>query len=235
MLVLFGCSGSPSSEGVVTVFAAASLADAFESIGADFEADHPETEVVFNFAGSQTLATQIVEGAGADVFASADIEQMNRVVGEDLVETPLVFAENRLAIVVEATNPHGISGLSDLARTDLTVVLGAPEVPVGAYTNRVLLEAGVEVVAASLEADVRSVLTKVSLGEADAGVVYRSDIVTAGDSVAEVVIPDAFNVTARYPIAVLTGGSETARAFVDYVLSPQGVSHLEAAGLGVPQ
>ena len=226
------CSTGSSPSSQVTVFAAASLSDAFETIGAEFEAAHPGVDVILNFAGSQTLATQILEGASADVFASADSVQMERVLsGSSLTARPSVFARNRMSIVVAGGNPHRISGLMDLERSGLKVVLGAPEVPVGRYAAAVLARAGVSVSAASLEADVRSVLAKVALGEADVGIVYRSDVATSGGDVEAVAIPPEVNIVAEYPIVAINQDSDIAQEFVEFVLSKRAAAHLAEAGL----
>ncbi|MGH2722032.1 MAG: molybdate ABC transporter substrate-binding protein, partial [Actinomycetota bacterium] len=219
---------NPSSAvtGRGTVFAAASLTEALERIGGAFEAAYPGSEIVFNFGSSSSLATQIVEGNGiADVFASADGTTMGKVEAAGLVEgSPATFARNRLQIVVGAGNPLDIAGLADLARPGLKVVLAAPQVPVGRYGAEALAKAGVEVEPVSLEADVKAVLTKVALGEADAGIVYATDLEAAGSTVEGVEIPDAHNVVATYPIASIrnAGNPALATAFVEYVLSEEG-------------
>ena len=218
----------------VFVYAATSLAGAFEELAVDFEAAHPGVDVVVSVAGSQRLAAQILEGAPADVFASADTTQMDRVVAAgEAAGAPQVFARNRLAIAVEPGNPHGVAGPADLARDDLTVVLAGEEVPVGAYTREFLDRAGVEVDPASLELDVRAVLSRVSLGEADAGVVYASDL-TDREDVATVDIPDQVNASATYPIVVLEDADPLARDFVALLLSDEGAAALDAAGFAAP-
>jgi molybdate transport system substrate-binding protein len=224
--------------GNVTVFAAASLTDAFTELGTAFEAAHPGTTVTYNFAGSQQLAAQITTGgAPADVFASANPAQMASAVAADVVSgEPAVFARNRLEIAVEPGNPAGISGLEDLGRDDLAVVLAADQVPAGQYAREALTAAGVPIDPVSLETDVRSVLTKVALGEADAGVVYASDVAAANGRVDGVSIPDEANVVATYPIAVLQHAPNpvAARAFVDFVRADVARDVLEAHGFGAP-
>ena len=223
--------------GDVTVFAAASLTDAFERIARDLEAEHPQARVRFNFAGSQQLATQIVEGAPADVFASANDAQMQVVAGAGAAGAePRIFAGNLLEIAVEPGNPRGVNGLADLGRADVSVVLAAEQVPAGHYARRVLDAAGVTVRPVSLEADVRAVLTKVSLGEADAGLVYASDVVAAGAAVEGVEIPPDHNVAVAYPAAVLQAAPnpDGAQAFVDLLSSPAGQRALRDAGFTVP-
>jgi molybdate transport system substrate-binding protein len=208
------------------VFAAASLTESLEQIGGAFEQAHPGSEIVFNFGSSSTLATQIVEGNGiADVYASADEASMGKVGAAGLVDGDrTTFARNRLQVVVGAGNPLGISGLADLARPGLKVVLAPAQVPVGRYGAEALAKAGVQVRPVSLEADVKAVLTKVVLGEADAGIVYATDVRAAGSTVEGVDIPDDHNVVATYPIAAVrnAGNPALAAAFVDYVLSHEG-------------
>ncbi len=223
--------------GDLTVFAAASLTEAFEDLGTSFSEQHPEVEVVFNFAGSQALAGQIVEGAPADVFASANQAQMDVVTGEGLEDgEPAVFTGNLLEIAVEPGNPLGVAGLEDLAQPDLVLVLADEEVPAGQYAAEALDTAGVEVTPSSLEVDVRSVLSKVALGEADAGIVYRSDVVAGGDDVEGIEIPPDQNVPAAYPIVGLADGPnpEAAAAFIDHVRSEEGQSTLTEYGFTAP-
>jgi molybdate transport system substrate-binding protein len=219
--------------GDVTVFAAASLTDGFEQIGQIFEARHPDATVRFNFAGSQRLAAQIVEGAPADVFASADGRQMGAV---EVATSPVTFAGNVLQIVVEPGNPHGVTGLDDLADRDITLVLAAEEVPAGRYARQALDAAGVMVAPVSLETDVRAVLSKVALGEADAGIVYASDVAAAGDTVAGIAIARDRNPAAAYPAAVLEGAPNPAggRAFLDLLTTPEGRRVLRDAGFSTP-
>jgi molybdate transport system substrate-binding protein len=217
----------------VTVLAAASLTDAFTAIGEAFEEAHPGTTVRFSFAGSQQLATQALEGAPADVLASADGEQMQRVVdGGAVAEEPTIFTGNRLAIAVEPGNPRDVRSVADLADPSLAVVLAAEAVPAGQYARQLLEARGVTVAPVSLEADVRSALAKVSLGEADAAIVYASDVVAAGDEVAGVTIPDGDNVVARYPVAVLADApsADGARDFVAFAQSTAGQDLLAAHG-----
>ena len=182
-----GGSSSAASPSEIKVFAAASLTAAFTKLGEDYSAANGGTKMTFNFAGSQALATQIQQAAPADVFASADITNMDKV--KDLVNTPQNFASNLLAIVVEKGNPKDVKGLGDLANPDLKVVLAAEEVPAGKYAKQVLDEAGVSVTPVSQEDNVKAVVTKVSLGEADAGIVYVTDVSAGGDKIEGVDIP----------------------------------------------
>lgn len=230
---LGGGSGS-ASPAEIKVFAAASLTAAFNKIGQDFTAANPHTKVTFNFAGSQALATQIQQGAPADVFASADTTNMDKV--KDLVATPQNFASNLLQIVVGKGNPRAVRGLADLTNPDLKVVLAAPDVPAGKYARQALDAQHVTVRPVSLEDNVKSVVTKVALGEADAGIVYVTDVTAGGDKVSGVDIPNDQNVPATYPIAtVKAGGHQSqAQAFVDMVRSGHGQQILESFGFRPP-
>ena len=234
-VLLPACSDPTSGPRQLIVFAAASLTDAFETLGDAYTQRHPGVEVMFNFASSSQLAGQVREGAPADVFASADERQMAAVA--DLVNgEPRTFARNRLEIAVEKGNPLGIRGLADLANPDLKLVLAGETVPAGRYAAQALQKAGVQVTPVSREVDVRAVLAKVALGEADTGIVYATDIVVGSGSVDGVEIPDAQNVTAIYPIAVLADAPnpDAAQEFVDFVLSPQGQDILAQHGFSKP-
>jgi len=224
--------------GQLTVFAASSLTDAFEDLGERFTRTNPDVEVAFNFGSSSTLATQIVQGgAPADVLASASPTPMNDVAGAELLAgQPQTFTRNTLEIAVERGNPLHIQSLADLTRPDVTTVLAAEEVPAGGYTRHALDVAGIQVTPASLEVDVRAVLSRVELGEADAGVVYVSDIVAAGDAVEGVQIPPERNVPASYPVAALAEAPnpQAAEAFVDYVLSDEAQATLTEYGFSAP-
>jgi molybdate transport system substrate-binding protein len=202
-------------------------------LGKQFEAKHPGTKVLFNLAGSQELRRQIENGAPVDVFASADQKHMQSLVAQKLAQDPKVFARNEPILVVPKGNPAKISGLEDLPKAQ-RIVVGVPEVPIGAYTLRILDAASkrygpdfrtkVEAHVVSRELNVRQVLTKVGLGEADAAIVYRTDAATAKDKVEVLPIPSDLNVVAEYPIAVLTKAKEPAlaRQFVEMVLSRAG-------------
>lgn len=234
------CGGPPAEDAPrsrLLVFAAASTADAIEQVARRFEGDRPDVDVRLSLAGSQQLASQILQGAPADVLVSANPAQMQRVVDAGLVASrPRPVAANTMTIAVAPGNPRGIAGLRDLADDALTLVLAAEEVPAGAYARRVLRRAGVSVRPDSTEPDVRRALTKVALGEADAAVVYTSDVVAAGASVGEVAIPDAANVRARYPAAVLRGAGDpsAARAFVGLLSAPAGRRILARHGFARP-
>jgi molybdate transport system substrate-binding protein len=222
-----------SVSGVITVFAAASLTAAFNAEGAAFHAAHPQATVRFNFAGSAALATQIDQGAPADVFASADTANLQKVVAAgNAVGQPVTFATNLLEIVVGPGNPKRLTGLSDLGRPGLAVVLCAPVVPCGHYALQALSEAGASVTPKSQEQDVDGVLSKVELGEADAGIVYVTDVKAAGAKVSGVPIPSSQNVVASYPVAAVKGGTNLSggQAFIDFLLSPTGQRILASYG-----
>ncbi|WNV75538.1 molybdate ABC transporter substrate-binding protein [Geodermatophilus sp. DSM 44513] len=259
-LLLAGCGGSsggaatpsPAGDGAagdalsgtLTVFAAASLTDVFTDLGGRLEVEHPALDVQFNFAASTALATQVLQGAPADVFASAAEPQMDRVADAGLVDAPEVFAANELMLVVPPDDPAavrppqgaGIPRLADLVRDDLTMAVCALEVPCGAAAAEVLGAAGIEDVPDTYEEDVRAVLTKVQLGEVDAGLVYVSDVHAAGDSVLAYAFTESVLARNRYPIGVLGSAPnpEAARAFVDLVLSEEGRQVLRDAGLQEP-
>ena len=242
-LVLIGCVGTSAPTGQpapteLVVFAASSLTEAFTALAQGFEADHPDVAVTLNFAGSQQLAQQLALGAPADLFASADQPQMAAVMAAGRVspDDVQIFAHNRLVIVLPADNPGNVHALADLARPGLRVVLADASVPVGAYTRTFLANAdaapdrpadfsqGVLANTVSFEINVRAVLSKVRLGEADAGVVYASDGAAAGTTVQQIPIPDALNVVAAYPLAPVADAlhPQAAKAFVAFILSPPG-------------
>ena len=229
-MALAGCasqspSGNSSLRGSITVFAAASLTAPFRDIARSFEKIHPETAIRLSFAGSTRLAAQIQEGAAGDVFASADAPTMQQVVDAGLIdEAPAIFARNRLQIAVARGNPKHIERLADLGRPGLVVLLCAPAVPCGRYALQAIDRAEVLVKPASLEADVKSVVTKVGLGEADAGIVYSTDVKAAASAVQGVDIPDSLQVTAAYLVAPLrdSKNSSLARAFIRFVLDDAG-------------
>lgn len=214
-----------SLAGNLTVFAASSLTDAFKKAGDQLKLRNPGTDLLFNFGSSSTLATQIINGAPADVFASADDANMQKVVGATLNDgAPAFFAANRLQIAVATGNPKQIAGLADLATPGLVVVLAGPTVPAGRYALEALQKAGVTVNPASQEVDVRAVLNKVALGEADAGIVYVTDVRSAAARVTGVEIPEQHQVVAHYPITIVkeSRNPRLARSFVEYLLSDDG-------------
>jgi molybdate transport system substrate-binding protein len=225
----------------LTVFAAASLREVFQSLALTFEKQHPNLKVRFNFAGSQDLRVQIEQGAKVDVFASADWKHMKSLAGQGMVAEPKVFARNLPVVVVPKNNPAKVQTFADLAKVTHLVV-GAPEVPIGAYTETIFAAAEklngkafadrVRANVRSRELNVRQVLTKVALGEGDAGIVYKTDALTMPDKVQVIEIPSAINVVAEYPIAALKAAphAELAREFVKLVLSKEGQKVLTAAG-----
>lgn len=247
LLVLAGCGGgSPDAtpggtqdglSGDLTVFAAASLTDTFTELGDAFTTEHPEVSLTFNFGGSSGLAEQIGSGAPADVFASASPATMATVVDAGGADgEPTTFTSNTLQIVVPAGNPAGVTGLADFANSDLTIALCAAEVPCGAASEQVLTAAGITPAPDTLEQDVRAVLTKVELGEVDAALVYRTDVIAAGDAVEGIDVPGSADAVNEYPIAVLAEAPNpaAARAFVELVLSDEGQRVLRDAGFGAP-
>jgi molybdate transport system substrate-binding protein len=236
-----GAAGSGGTvTGTVTVFAAASLTESFTRIGEDFEAANPGTKAAFNFAGSPTLATQINEGAPADVFASASPATMRTVADAgNAAGVPAVFARNQLVIAVAEGNPHGVTGLADLAAPGVKVALCAEQVPCGAAAAKALDAARVALTPVTLEQDVKAALSKVKLGEADAALVYRTDAKAAADKAADdddnvdaVEFPESAEAVNDYPIVVLADAPNPAgaRAFLAYVRSGEGKAVLTAAG-----
>jgi molybdate transport system substrate-binding protein len=236
---LAGCSssspstGSGSITGTVIVFAAASLNNAFDKLGKQFEQQHPGVTMKFNYAGSSSLATSIKQGAKADVFASANTQNMKTVTNAGLTDgTPQVFAKNELEIMVGKGNPMKISSVKSLANPAVKVAVCAPAVPCGSYSKDVFQKAGVTVKPVSEETSVSGVVTKVSLGEADAGIVYVTDVKSAGGKVSGVPIPSNQNVVADYPVVRLKGApnSPAAAAFVTYITSSAGQKVLASYG-----
>ncbi|MGW2095417.1 molybdate ABC transporter substrate-binding protein [Promicromonospora sukumoe] len=220
----------------LTVFAAASLTSTFEQIAEDFEAAHEGVEVELSFAGSSDLVAQIQQGAPADVFASADTANMDKLVADDLLAgTPTDFASNTLMIAVPPGNPAGVASLADLAG-DLNLVVCAPEVPCGAATERVETAAGLSFSPVSEEQSVTDVLNKVITGEADAGLVYVTDVRGAGDDVEGIEFPEAQDAVNVYPVAALGESEhpELAQEFVDAVLGEDGQGVLADAGFAAP-
>ena len=247
LLMPFSAVGCASQQGAtLVVYAASSLTEAFTAIGTEFEARQPDVRVVFNFAGSQALSTQLEHGAVADVFASADTVHMDRLQEKGLLaEEPVPFAENRLVVALPAANPGKLGNLRDLARPGVRIVLAQENVPIGRYTRQVLanlsadaafgsaFQEAVRANVRSEELNVRQVLAKVTLGEADAGFVYMSDVAASTANVVALEIPDFANVEAVYPIALLTASKEKelAKRFIDFVRSPVAQEILQQAGL----
>ncbi|GAA2264858.1 molybdate-binding protein [Streptomyces ruber] len=236
-----GSSASASSSrepsGTVTVFAAASLEESFTTLGEEFEERHPGTEVTFNFGGSDSLASGITSGAPADVFAAASTRTMKIVTDAGLADgTPAAFVRNELEIATLPGNPDGISSLKDLTGSGLKVVLCDEKVPCGAAAQKALEAGGLELTPVSYEQDVKSALTKVELKEADAAVVYRTDVRAAGDKVAGVTFPESADAVNDYPITLLKDAPNTAaaKAFIELVRSDEGQRVLTEAGFRKP-
>jgi molybdate transport system substrate-binding protein len=244
-VLLTGCgSGGTSAPATpaaapqtLTVLAAASLTETFNALGKQFETDHPGVSVKFNYAGSSDLAQQIVNGAPADVFASASDATMKTVTDADLTAAkPVTFAKNVLQIATPPGNPKKIATFADLAEPDIKVVVCAPQVPCGSATQKVETASGVTLKPVSEENSVTDVLNKVTSGEADAGLVYQTDVQSAGGEVSGVAFPESSEAVNVYPIAVLTGGksADLAQAFVDLVTGTEGQQVLADAGFDKP-
>ncbi|MGW0392751.1 molybdate ABC transporter substrate-binding protein [Streptomyces sp. NPDC003042] len=223
-------TGKGAGAGQLTVLAASSLTDVFKAAGAAYEKAHPGTRITFSFAGSQELAAQVRQGAPADALVTADVRTMEGLAAE--TDAATVIAKNRLVIAVGKGNPFGIDDLGDLADPRIKVVLAAPEVPVGRYGRQILQSRGIEVKPVSQEPNVRAVLSKVELGEADAGLVYKTDSAKSGDKVTTVDIPDDQNAVAAYPAATLKQSKDrgAAAAFVAWLSTPEAQKILQDAG-----
>jgi molybdate transport system substrate-binding protein len=245
---LAGCNATTSGDGfgvatggTVTVFAAASLTDVFGELEAEFEAVNPGVDVVISYGGSSALAAQLVEGAPAEIFAAASPATMAIVVDAGIAADPTIFATNELQIAVPAGNPGTVVGLADFARDDAVIAICAAEVPCGAVASATFAAAGITPAPDTLEQDVRAVLTKVVLGEVDAGLVYRTDVIAAGDTVDGIDLVSASDAasqkildaaTTDYPIVVLPTASSAATEFLKFVLGETGVRILAEAGFG---
>jgi len=245
ILVLSACNGANtnSEPRTLTVYAAASLTEAFTEIGDAFEASHPDVTVAFNFGGSQNLRTQIEQGAPVDVFASANAKEMDALVAQNMVPSGerKVFLTNQLIVILPEENPAGVASLEDLGKPGLKLVLAAEKVPAGRYAREILEKLNAmfgaeyrdKVLAnvVSNEDNIRQAVTKVQLGEADASIVYVSDAVAVPE-LQKIQIPAEMNVVAEYPIARLGGSSnpDLANAFIEYVLSPDGQATLKKWG-----
>ena len=226
-----GCGGEGKT--AVTVYAAASLSEAFEDLAEEYEAANPDVDVKLNFAGSARLAAQISAGARADVFASANGTSMSRVVAEGRTASlPVLFARNRLALVVPVDNPGNVTELEDLSDDSLVLAMCAPEVPCGALAQAVLADAGVNANPDTEETSVRAVLTKVTLGEADAGLVYATDVAAGGNKVATVPLGPQIRVN-DYPVVAVSDRA-VAADFVDFILGPDGQRILWSHGFDFP-
>lgn len=238
LLPLAACGGgSEGNTSTLTVYAAASLTATFEQIGQEFEAEHDGVDVQLSFGGSSDLVTQIQEGAHADVFASADTANMDKLTGDGLASgDPEDFATNTLEIAVPPGNPAGITSLQDLADAGVDLVVCAPEVPCGAAARAVADRAGVTLSPVSEEQSVTDVLAKVASGEADAGLVYRTDVLGAGDGVEGIEFPESSTVVNTYPIVAVEGSDhpDLAREFVELVVGETGRRILADAGFGPP-
>lgn len=225
------CTSADDSESVM-VFAAASLTEAFSQIEDTFESSHPEIDVVLNIAASSSLAAQILEGAPVDVFASADESNLN-LVADRVVGDVVTFARTRLQIITEAGNPLGITSVADLARPSILFVTCDPTVPIGRYTAEVLARAGVELRPVSLEESVKGIVTKVTAGEADAGIVYATDVLATGSSASGVEIPEEINVAVSYPIARFSS-SRPSQEFIEFLSSDEARAVLSKFGFELP-
>jgi molybdate transport system substrate-binding protein len=248
LLAVAGCSqpgaaGGPETRpspttptGPVTVLAAASLTEAFTRLGHDFEAAHPGSTVSFSFGSSATLATQITQGAPADVFAAASPATMKTVTDAGAASRPADFASNTLELAVPPGNPAHVTGLANLGDARLRIALCAPQVPCGAAAVTVLAAAGVQARPDTLEPDVKAAVQKVASDEVDAALVYRTDVRAAGDQVEGIEFPESSRAVNRYPLAVLTESRNptSAQAFADLVLSAAGQRVLTEAGFGPP-
>jgi len=230
-------AGQPAVAGNIVVFAASSLTEAFGEMGTAFTAANPKAKVTFNFAGSSDLVTQIGQGAPADVFISADDANMKKLTGAgEAVGSPVSVARNSMEIIVEKGNPKKIAAVSDLTKSGLIVVLCAATVPCGSNAAKVLKNANVAVTPKSFEDKVKGVVTKVSAGEADAGIVFVTDVKAAGSSAEGVEIPDGINAISNYPMVVTKESTNpvVGKAFIDFVASPAGQAILAKFGFLAP-
>lgn len=239
LLAACGDDGAKEDSGAqdsakLTVLAAASLTDVFGTVKGAYEDSHPGTTLTFSFAGSQELAAQVRQGSPADAIVTADTKTMDGLKAD--TGTPSVIARNRLVIATREGNPDKVDGLKDLADPKLKVVLAAPEVPVGRYSRQVLDAQKIDVKPVSEEPNVRAVLSKVELGEADAGIVYKTDAETATDKVDAITVPDDQNAIAQYPAAIIKDGKNVAAAqtFVEWLATPAAQKILQDAGFQKP-
>ena len=233
------CSSASDSQEQTTleVYAASSLATPFAYAGLAYEKAHPGIKVEFNLGASSDLARFVQEGAPADVFASADMMNMDKVESNDLLDSQsVIFATNYLEIIVEKGNPLNILSLQDLTDPDLIFVTTSPDVPIGKYTAEVLKKVGVSIQPDSLESNVKGIMLKVASGEADAGIVYHSEVIASDGQVERVEIPTDLNIVAKYPIGIIknSANQKQAQGFVDFLLSPEGQALLTQYGFGLP-
>jgi len=228
--------GSPTTSGTVTVLAAASLTEAFNTLAKQFEAAHPGVTVKLSYGASSALALQITQGAPADVFASASAKNMKQVTDAKLAGSPTNFVKNVMEIAVPPSNPAHVTSVADLAKSGVKLALCQPQVPCGSTAEKVFANARITVKPVTLEADVKSTLAKVESNEVDAGVVYVTDVRSAGAKVTGITIPADVNASTEYPIAALTKAPNptAAKAFVDYVLSSAGQQVLAGDGFEQP-
>ena len=239
IIFISACTSSSESQAQTTlaVYAASSLATPFEYAGLAFEGDHPGVKVQFNLGASSDLARFVQEGAPADVFASADVANMDKVESQDLLASPsVIFATNYLEVIVEKGNRLDISSLEDLSNPDLIFVTTNPDVPIGQYTAEVLRKAGVSMTPDSFESNVKGIMLKVASGEADAGIVYHSEVIAADGQVEGIKIPTEFNVEAKYPIGIIKNSENKkhAQEYIDFLLSPKGQALLIQYGFKNP-
>lgn len=231
-----GSATSPSTSNptTLTVLAASSLTDVLPEIGAAFTRDHPDADLRYSFAGSQELVAQVQSGVPADVLALAGTSSLPTLDGD--IGEPLVFARNRLTIIVPSGNPAAIGAVTDLASPDVKVALAGPEVPAGIYAAEVFQRADISVTPVSEEVDVRAVVTRVALGGADAGIVYRTDAAASDAEIETVPIPDRFNVTATYPAAAVADTETPAltQDFVDFLIGDEAQALLKEYGFEAP-
>jgi molybdate transport system substrate-binding protein len=239
IIFISACTSSSESQSQTTleVYAASSLATPFAEAGVAFEKDHPGVKVQFNLGASSDLARFVQEGAPADVFASADAANMDKIESQDLLDSPsVVFATNYLEIIVEKGNPLNISSLEDLSNPDLIFITTNPDVPIGKYTAEVLRKAGVVITPDSFESNVKGIMLKVASGEADAGIVYHSEVIASDGQVEGIKIPTEFNIEAKYPVGIIknSANKKLAQEFIDFLLSPKGQGLLTQYGFKTP-
>lgn len=239
-LLVAGCGGADDAakdETIVTVLAAASLTESFSEIGVAFEQVNPGARVVFSFGPSSGLVSQVIEGAPADILATADTVTMQTAVDAGVVAAPAVFASNSLAIAVPAANPANISDLTGLAKPGVLVAVCEPQVPCGAGAQKVITASGLPIEPVTFDTDVKAVLTKVILDEVDAGMVYATDVKAAGDDVIGIAIPTDIAASVSYSISAITAstGGDLTELFLEFMMSAAAQSILAQAGFGPPQ